>query len=222
MTKHLHLPTISASLRRCHQAMNTYDTTDASSIFGHHHRSYSQTQKRAHLDDLLPSVSLVSSFSTRVITAAELHCTAWCLAPTATSHISTRTRSQTRARCPPSRDRCSRPSARRQAPLESGINPVQRYYSIVTQRTRGKSRGWGLVFGVVQVRRSRRGKRTASEYHHFNVSLSALRLAFTTSGMMYSCNSLSRASVKKLGLSIFMFRHARAVSFSSNHAMVNV
>jgi hypothetical protein len=95
--------------------------------------------------------------------------------------------------------------------------------SIVKQRTRGKSRGWGLVFRVVQVRRSRNGKRTASEYHDFNVSLDALRLAFTTSGMMYSCNSLSRAPVEKLGLCIFMFRRARAVSCSSNYdAMLNV
>jgi hypothetical protein len=79
------------------------------------------------------------------------------------------------------------------------------------------------VFGMAQVRRSRKGKRTASEYHDFNVSLSALRLALTTSGIMYACNSLSKASVERLGLSIFMFHRACAVSFSSNHdVMVNV
>jgi hypothetical protein len=34
---------------------------------------------------------------------------------------------------------------------------------------------------------------------------------------MYSRNSRSKASIEKLGSSIFMLRRTRAVSFSSNH-----
>lgn len=95
--------------------------------------------------------------------------------------------------------------------LLSLTSPCLRYCSIVAQST------LNVLFTVVNyLMNTQQCLLTASPHHCFSPSLSALKYASTTSGIMYSRNSLENDSRLKSGSIIRITRVTCAVSVSSN------